>query len=131
VGIDDVFLFFGWFRSVECINGSWRYVPGSVDMHVLFGWLQIGEVLSVSQQIQEVVTHYPWLLEHPHISSAGRFRSTNNTIYVASDSLRIGGRDTGRVGGGVFDRFRPSTGSYCNRPHTLVLAFTGLVCAGR
>lgn len=108
VGPGDLFLFFGWFRKIERINGSWSYMFGSPDMHILFGWLQVGEVLSVTGRVQDVVRCYPWLREHPHIAAADRFNSTNNTIYVAAESLTLGGANTGRPGGGIFERFTPS-----------------------
>jgi len=41
----DLFLFFGWFRRVTQDLGRWRYVPDAPDLHVLFGWLQIGGIL--------------------------------------------------------------------------------------
>ncbi|QKE40291.1 MAG: hypothetical protein HO274_02300 [Ferrovum myxofaciens] len=108
VGPGDLFLFFGWFRKVERIDGVWRYVPGSPDMHTLFGWLQVGEVLPVTGRVDEVLNCHSWLREHPHIAAADRFSSTNNTIYVAAESLCLGGTNTGHPGGGIFERFIPS-----------------------
>ena len=108
VGSGDLFLFFGWFRKVEWINGGWRYVPGSPDLHILFGWLQVGEVLLVTDRVQDVLSSHPWLREHPHIASADRFNRKNNTIYVAAESLRLGGADVGHSGGGLFKQFIPS-----------------------
>ncbi|WP_455282205.1 Nmad3 family putative nucleotide modification protein [Cupriavidus necator] len=118
VGLGDIFLFFGWFRRVEQVDGRWRYQRGSPDIHALFGWLQIGEVLSVSGHEQEIVGAYPWLREHPHLAGADRFRSRNNTVYVASRFLCMAGQDTRYPGGGVFGRFTPSlqlTAAECTR----------------
>lgn len=87
VGPGDLFLFFGWFRRVERVRGRYRYVAGQPHLHVLFGWLRVGEVLRVGQD------PIPgWLRDHPH---AGRRTTPHNTIYVAdrSDS------------GGVFPTF--------------------------
>lgn len=44
VGVDDIFLFFGWFREVEKETGRYQYVGKAPNIHVLFGWLQIGRV---------------------------------------------------------------------------------------
>ncbi len=108
VGPGDLFLFFGWFRKVERIDGVWRYMPGSPDIHTLFGWLQIGEVLPVTNRVQNIVSSHSWLREHPHIVTADHFSSMNNTIYVAAESLTLGGTNMGCPGGGVFERFIPS-----------------------
>ncbi|HEX8229586.1 MAG TPA: hypothetical protein VF826_09760, partial [Chloroflexia bacterium] len=37
----DIFLFFGWFRQTELVNGRYRYVANASDCHHIFGWLQI------------------------------------------------------------------------------------------
>jgi hypothetical protein len=103
----DLFLFFGWFRRVQLHhNGNWRYVPKSPDLHVLFGWLQIGEKLSVERDDPDSGLPKPWLADHPH----WRCRSDmdeQNTIYVASEKLIVDDDDLGIPGGGVFRRFEP------------------------
>src|ERR1700729_4125502 len=38
VGIGDVFLFFGLFRSVAKSGNRWTYVHGTRPIHVIFGW---------------------------------------------------------------------------------------------
>ena len=46
VGIGDLFLFFGWFKKTE---------NPKIDIHKIFGWLQIEEILEgVSLQINNV-----------------------------------------------------------------------------
>lgn len=36
----DLFLFYGWFRDAEvCGNGRYQYIGGSMNRHVIFGWL--------------------------------------------------------------------------------------------
>lgn len=90
VGRGDLFLFFGWFRRVECVRGAYRYVARAPDLHVIFGWLRVGSVLRVG------VDAIPgWLRDHPH---ATRPRSSHNTIYVAD----------GPKGGAVFPTFASS-----------------------
>jgi hypothetical protein len=102
VGPDDLFLFFGWFRSVKCVSGVYRYVAGEPDMHVLFGWLQIEQRISVTNQ-----TLLPtWALDHPHCSRALP-RNANDSLYVATDYLSLPDTSLALPGGGVFQHFHP------------------------
>jgi hypothetical protein len=103
VGVGDVFLFFGWFRQVEQQQGRWRYVRRAPNIHSLFGWLQVGNVIKISNAI-DVATRYPWLADHPHIQH-GAVIGANNTLYVAADTLSIDGQPTGAAGAGMFRRW--------------------------
>ncbi len=98
VTIGDLFLFFGWFRQVECRNGSLRFVRGAEDVHVLFGYLQIGEICPVDRSAE-----FPdWLRSHPHaVSSACE---SLDTIYIGADQLSVPGVGVADVPG--FGRFR-------------------------
>jgi len=40
----DLFLFFGWFHRVRDVGGRNRFDLARQDAHVIFGWLQIGEI---------------------------------------------------------------------------------------
>lgn len=105
VGVGDLFLFFGWFREVEPDPvASWRYLRNAPNLHVLFGYLQVGEVLRLGPDSAELRASRPELASHPHFVS--RWHETN-TVYVASDRLVIDGQDLGVSGGGVFPRFHP------------------------
>lgn len=99
----DLFLFFGWFRRVE-INamGDYFYSPSAPQIHAIFGWLQIGEILHVGSNGAAALAAKPWLRDHPHVS--GKW-PPNNTIFIAADKLEIPGCDLGRQlpGGGVFE----------------------------
>ncbi len=106
VGVGDLFLFFGWFRRVEGCGENWSFVSGAPDLHVLFGWLQIGEILAVSDH-PKWCAKYPWLEDHPHIRHAGRY-PPNNTIYLASENMLIDGKKTKYPGGGAFRTFTPA-----------------------
>ena len=105
VGKDDLFLFFGWFRRVNRTDGIWKYVPGSPDLHVMFGWLQIAEVLKIDRG-SDLDEGHLWLSDHPHWREREKIVARNNTIYVATDRLVVGGEDIGVPGGGTFDTFR-------------------------
>jgi hypothetical protein len=73
----DIFLFFGWFRRVEQRDERFRYQPGAPDLHMLFGWLEVGEIWRVSEDKD---LHIPdWARGHPHATTP----YGENTIYVA------------------------------------------------
>ena len=58
----DVFVFYGWFKQVEHSAGTYHYVWGAPDLHVIFGWLQIERRIAVDKR-----TKIPsWALYHPH-----------------------------------------------------------------
>jgi len=104
VEVGDLFLFFGWFKKVEKnSSGRWSYVPGAPDLHVIFGWLQVGEVLRIGAKTDEFSERYPWLARHPHLNGE---RSDSNTIYLASPMLKFPGQlQLGQLaGGGAFGR---------------------------
>ena len=105
VGLGDVFLFYGWFRNCEQINGSWEFRHGAPDIHVIFGWLQVGSIIHAgANPIGTIDTQYPWLKDHPHVRDDGY--QPNNTIYVASECLSFGGQIIPEVlGGGIFSHY--------------------------
>jgi hypothetical protein len=111
VGEGDLFLFFGWFRSVSNVAGKWRYIAGAPDLHVVFGWLQIGEIVPIGGYPSTVIANYPWLAYHPHLANSyAHWKGhENNTIYVARRCLSLPGIEGNKIaGGGVFRRFNSS-----------------------
>ena len=101
VNCGDLFLFFGWFRRVEeSPGGRWRYVPRAPDVHQVFGWLQVSEIVCVGADTAGAVKHRSWLHAHPHVN--GGSWPPSNTIYVATPRLRIDGTEIGGDGAGVF-----------------------------
>jgi len=98
VGVGDLFLFFGWFRRVECAAGVFRFVKGAPDLHLLWGWLQVGAVLSVGMQPTP-----PWAAYHPHVASADH--RAKNTLYIAGDRLRLDGDASAVPAAGVFQEY--------------------------
>jgi hypothetical protein len=96
VGDGDVFLFFGWFRAAERVEGGrLRYVPGARSVHALFGWLEIGEVVHTRGRGDELPA---WLRDHPH-ALPKRIDEPTNALYVARERLTLDGR---LPGAGVF-----------------------------
>ena len=88
----DLFLFFGWFRKADYIDGKLRYVKDAPLIHAIYGYLQIDSILKDRE-----VEKCHW---HPH---SKYLKTTNNTIYVATDTLRIDNKEYGLPGAGVFD----------------------------
>lgn len=99
VAAGDLFLFFGLFREAEKRGNKWRFVPGTTAKHLIWGWLQIGEILTVDSQQMEM---YPWLSYHPHMH--GR-PDANNTLYIARELLSLNSALTDLPGAGVFRRY--------------------------
>jgi hypothetical protein len=95
VGSGDLFLFFGWFRRVEEYAGTFRFVKGTPDVHVLWGWLQVDTTVTVGTSAVP-----RWAGYHPHVASAEH--RSRNTLYVARETLMINGAATGLPGAGVF-----------------------------
>jgi hypothetical protein len=102
IGTGDLFLFFGWFREAELTaGGTWRFKRKAPDLHVLFGWLQVGEVLRVADQGHRYGRHYPWLRDHPHLNGTW---ADPNTVYVAAETMNVFGHQhfSSLSGGGTF-----------------------------
>lgn len=78
----DLFLFFGTFKATEYNNGRISYIKGASDVHVIFGYLQIGHIHS------DFGSFKPEIKYHPH--SQERFADDkNNCIYEASERLSL------------------------------------------
>ncbi len=96
----DVFLFFGLFREVivESETIAWR--PGSPARHVVWGWLQVDEVVGVESLSPESL---PWARYHPHFCGS---RGRNNTVYVSKTTFDLPGLGASDYpGAGVFTHF--------------------------
>lgn len=100
VGEGDLFLFFSWFREVEQVEGRWRYVPGSPDQHIFFGWFQIGRALYLGRNEGRPAA---WMKDHPHFFGD---RGRNNVLYVAPKKLKLAPYRPNLAGAGIFPRRR-------------------------
>lgn len=79
IQIGDIFIFFGWFKETEIVSNYIRYKFNSPDLHVIFGYLQIGNIFYSFEQLPDTAKY------HPH---ARKFSyNKNNCIYEASDTL--------------------------------------------
>lgn len=80
VGVGDLFLFFGWFKKTELVNGTLKYVKGAPEQHIIYGYMQVGEIIKSFDNVPN------WLKEHPHISD-GNNRGDNNAIFLPTEIL--------------------------------------------
>jgi hypothetical protein len=95
VAVGDIFLFFGWFRrSQRGDDGGLAYVRDEPSKHVIFGYLEIGEIIPLGRG----AACPPWLEGHAHARTHRRDLA-RNTVYVAADRLTMA---SSRPGAGVF-----------------------------
>src|SRR5262249_41726526 len=94
----DLFLFWGLFRNFDDETG-WV----GQRRHVIWGWLQIGDVVSVDKKLRAALAQdaWRWAADHPH----AQFETDpTNTLYIAADELRLpDGLGHGLPGAGAFD----------------------------
>ncbi len=91
VQVGDLFLFWGWFRETISIEKKIVFSKNDPGHYRIFGWLQIGEIIHLSENPS-------WYLEkkrkqlnsmsHPH--TIGQWKK-NNTLYLASKKLNVFG----------------------------------------
>jgi hypothetical protein len=98
----DIFLFFGWFRRVVPVAGSYQYAADAPDLHVIFGWLQIEQWIPTRDRAQIPV----WAYDHPHV--IGQPPSGPDMLYIATEHLALPGLQIELPGGGVFEHFDPA-----------------------
>ena len=103
VGVEsgDIFLFFGNFHAVELKGGGFRFIRRTGkfhedhDLHVIWGYLQVGEILT---DPEEIARRFPW---HPH-AMPRRLGSSQNVLFLPRKRLSLA---TGKAGCGLL-KFR-------------------------
>jgi hypothetical protein len=77
-GVDrgSIFLFFGWFHRTVWESGRLAFDRTAPDVHVLFGYLYVGDILSLPGG---VAPEYEWTRYHPHYS----VETLATSIFVA------------------------------------------------
>lgn len=91
ISIGDIFLFFGWFKGTEYISDKLEYKKEFPDVHIIWGYLQIGKIYKSIEAIPQQFQY------HPHATTS-RFKDIN-CIYQATDKLTI---DSSYNGYGIF-----------------------------
>jgi hypothetical protein len=100
INTGDVFLFFGLFQEVHLKGEMIVWNKQSMPRHILWGWLQVGEVIQVDRCNK---TEYGWAGYHPHFH---RTSEKNNTLYIAQQYLSLPGNAIAiQSGAGVFQRY--------------------------
>jgi hypothetical protein len=74
VGVGDLFLFFGLYRETEYHNGRLKYKSGSPCLHVIYGYMQVGDIIEREEDIPS------WLKEHPHASYHNSWVKNENAM---------------------------------------------------
>jgi hypothetical protein len=96
VGRGDLFLFFGWFRAIEQRGGQWGYGADAPELHVIYGWLMVGDVIDLATEpgnSSRLVAH----ADHPHVCARDK---ASNTLYLAAEQMWMPPLD--RRGAGLF-----------------------------
>ena len=83
----DLFLFFGWFKKCYEKNGAYSFYTKKTsdnfydyaDLHAIYGYMQIGEILTDKEQIKK----YIW---HPHATDK-RLQNKKNALYIPAEKL--------------------------------------------
>jgi len=77
----DLFLFFGWFKETEMNQGKLIYKRGAKELHVIYGYMQIGEIIDPKSDVPE------WLKDHPHIGDKKNRKEEKNAIFLPTAKL--------------------------------------------
>lgn len=99
VGEGDIFLFYGWFKEAELdsLTGKYRYKRNSPDLNVIFGYLEIDEMIDIDAANLHKIPG--WLRYHPHVVFHDKYTS-GNKIFIGKENSGI---FDGKAGYGVFE----------------------------
>ena len=82
----DLFLFFGNYHRVKCVDGKYEYIKrtgdfySDNDLQVLWGYLQVGDIIKDPNEQKK----YFW---HPHAADKYRDKEYSNVMFVAAGKL--------------------------------------------
>lgn len=97
VAVGDLFLFFGWFRQTEMIAGKYRLVRSAPNLHIIFGWLQVGAIVSREKDVL-----LSWAKYHHHFQSP----DLPPIVYISRATLALDGVNRHISGGGAFEKYQ-------------------------
>jgi hypothetical protein len=98
----DLFLFFGWFKQTEEIRGKLNFVRNAPNLHIIFGYLQVGKMITNQDEINK---KYNW---HPHACMT----NINNCLFTPRHTLS-------------WDNVKPAYGVFQNN-NKLILTKNGM-----
>ena len=81
VAVNDLFLFFGWFKETEVINDRLVYKKNAPDLHIIYGYMQIASIVEKELDIPQ------WLKDHPHSSYQELWAKGTNAIFLPNNTL--------------------------------------------
>lgn len=81
IKINDIFIFFGWYKQTEYVGSLLQYVSSAPDLHVIFGYLQIGKIYKQANEIPDYASY------HSHANMFNLKNIKNNCIYEATEKL--------------------------------------------
>ncbi|MCM2534817.1 hypothetical protein NDK43_23850 [Neobacillus pocheonensis] len=82
VGTGDIFLFYGWFRAIRSVNGSYQYIKGAPNLHVIYGYMEMEEVFDLTDPGKKAPSY---LVQHPHVVFREKYKNANR-IYVGTNA---------------------------------------------
>ena len=98
IGEGDLFIFFGWFNSVEKVNGKYKYEPlperNKEGFHLIYGYLEVGgDPIDInSKKLPK------WVKSHPHYIQNQHYPKPN-AIYTANQLFT---KNKEKPGAGIF-----------------------------
>lgn len=105
VGANDLFLFYGYYQKMDIADGSYRIVPKSQPIHLIWGWLQVEACVKVVDIEAGRYPQYSWTKYHPHFHHNAK-PCSNNSIFIAKEYLEIDGLPNNSVSGyGAFNKY--------------------------
>jgi hypothetical protein len=102
----DLFLFFGWFHRVKKVGGHFRFDPDKADAHIIFGWLQVGEIWC---QFKPEAYLPKWARHHPQVQGEldelYDLAKPYSAIFIAKRHLDLPFLRRRLPGGGIFPTY--------------------------
>jgi len=104
----DLFLFFGWFRKIEEEKERNKFDPAQPNVHVIFGWLQIGDIWCEFRN-QSVLPKWAKCNAHVRgdVNGFSHLGEPEDVIFIAKRRLEVPGIRRRLPGGGVFTEYHP------------------------
>lgn len=80
VASGDLFLFFGWFKQTEIVDGKLKYVKGAPDLQLIYGYLEIDKIIIDLSKLPSFAA------SHPHAENRVKYKAPN-ALYIGKDKL--------------------------------------------
>lgn len=96
IDVGDIFLFFGSFARTIEKNGKLSFIKDDKypnGAHIIFGYLQIGQIIELNEDIDYEKKLDDFTRYHPHADKEYRdeqgYKRKNNCMYVAAEKLSL------------------------------------------